>query len=263
MEASLGLVVGVVALVLAGYSVWRQRLNKDQHCAECAADWSHKESDWKRTEKELRDEVTELRAQVEMLIRQLTDAFKRIRDLEKQVAEGKPAPAPSPIYDPPALLVAIGPDAKLQVDLAALRAVTAATGLRFSRLLPVTFDSFRRTLQRRREAGHPIKYVHLSVHAGPDGVQFCERTVSGLELSGVVQDVQVLLLAGCEADEVGDLLGVVPAVVTLREEITHEDASSLTHIFWQAIGEGLGAEGAMARVDERCPAVAEYVEFHQ
>ena len=42
--------------------------------------------------------------------------------------------------------------------------------------------------------------------------------------------VIIMLLASCRGDGVGDWLGVVPHVITLSEEISHEDAAVLTQL---------------------------------
>ena len=87
--------------------------------------------------------------------------------------------------------------------------------------------------------------------------------VDGNWLSERLAGVDVLLLAGCEADGVGDWLGVVPHVVTLAEEISGEDAGTLTLHFWTGIGRGLEPGVALAMALERCsPVVGEFVVRH-
>jgi hypothetical protein len=185
----------------------------------------------------------------------------RIAELETQLARQTTAFAAGL----PALLVGVGPQAGLDVDLTALREVQRKSNgyFRFTRVLPVSYENLKNTLARRREAGNPIRFVHLAVHAGPQGVVFTDGVISGTKLSEVLQDVQVLLLAGCEADQVGDLLGVVTSVVTLRERVEVGDARAMTVVFWSAIAEGLDAAQAFERVLERCPAVSEFAELHQ
>jgi hypothetical protein len=192
---------------------------------------------------------------------QIATLQTRVQELETQLTcYQKPNSSSQP-----ELLVAVGPKAKLDIDLAALREVQRKSNncFRFTRVLPATFVNFKNALARRRESGNPIRDVHLSVDAGPEGVEFVDGVIDGVKLSEVLQDVHVLLLAGCEADQVGDLLGVVPNVVTLREKVETNDARAMTAVFWGAISEGMDAAAAFERVLERCPAVAEFAELHQ
>jgi hypothetical protein len=185
----------------------------------------------------------------------LTD---RIRVLEKGIAitdvpEGKRL----------VLLAGIGDDAMLEIDLAALRKVQSQTNLRLSRLLPVSKASLERTLDRHRAAGTPVKFLHLAIHSGPEGLVFSDGVASGLWLSQHLAGVEIAVLAGCSGDQVADLLGVVPAVISMREEVLNREASKFTALFWTAVGQGLNANEAFERAINLAPsAVAEFVELH-
>ena len=63
-----------------------------------------------------------------------------------------------------------------------------------------------------------------------------------------------------EGDSIGDWLGVVPHVITLSEDITHEDAAVLTQHFWHNIGLSMEPGAALDEALTHCPpAVSEYV----
>ncbi|MFN8463933.1 MAG: hypothetical protein U0X20_00220 [Caldilineaceae bacterium] len=161
------------------------------------------------------------------------------------------------------LLVCIGSDTALMVDLAALRAVRAATNLQFRRLIDATRDDFEAHLRRERSKGRPVELLHLALHADHEGVAFADGTADGNWLSERLCGVRVLLLAGCQGDWVGDWLGVVPHVITLSEEISHADAALLTEHFWKGIGHGLDADAALDTALAACPpVVGEYVVRH-
>ena len=170
----------------------------------------------------------------------------------------------------PQLLVCIGPDARQQLDLAALRAVRTATGLPFCRLIDTTQRKFAESLRRERGLGHPIELLHLALPMGPQGVHFTDGWVDGAWLSERLQGVQVLLLIAGEGsandalgDELGDWLGVVPHVICVSEEIGAEDAAVLTQHFWQGIGSGLEPGAALDAALQYCPpAVGELVVRH-
>ena len=161
------------------------------------------------------------------------------------------------------LLVVVGGDAALRVDLAALRKVKSQTGMGFHRLTDATREAFDRYMRRERSNGRAVRWLHMAVHASAAGVQFVDGLVDGDWLSERLLGVEVLLLAGCSGDSVGDWLGVVPHVVTLGEEIGHGDAATLTEGFWTRIARGEEPGRALEGALERCaPAVSEYVVRH-
>ncbi|MFN8464566.1 MAG: hypothetical protein U0X20_03410 [Caldilineaceae bacterium] len=161
------------------------------------------------------------------------------------------------------LLVCIGPDSALMLDLAALRAVRSATDLKFRRLLDATRPKFAETLRRERSLGRPVELLHLALHASPAGVEFADGIAEGSWLSERLFGVRIMLLASCQGDSIGDWLGVVPHVITLSEDISHEDAAVLTQHFWHNIGLNMEPGAALDEALTHCPpAVSEYVVRH-
>lgn len=148
-------------------------------------------------------------------------------------------------------------------DLAALRQVRAQTGLDFQRIAPCSKGQFDDYFRRERSLKHPVTLLHISAHAGQAGVMLADGLVDGTWLSERLDGVEVLLLAGCNSDVVGDWLGVVPHVITLREEISGQDAATLTLHFWTGIGHGLNPDTALTMALDRCPPVVrEFVVRH-
>jgi hypothetical protein len=161
------------------------------------------------------------------------------------------------------LLVCIGLDSALMLDLAALRAVRSATGLKFMRILDATRSKFATALRRERQLGRPVELLHLALHASPEGVEFADGVADGSWLSERLFGVRIMLLASCRGDSIGDWLGVVPHVITLSEEISHEDAAVLTQHFWHNIGLHMEPGAALDEALMHCPpAVSEYVVRH-
>jgi hypothetical protein len=188
--------------------------------------------------------------------REGTPATRRRADREAAQAEGS-------AQGRPALLVCVGPDPALAYDLAMLRAVKQQTGLHFERMVNCTADDLVQQLRRERSHGRPVRWLHLACHGGPDGVQLADGIVDGEWLSAHLQGVEVLLVAACRGDRVGDWLAVVPWVVTLREEISHGDAGTLAHYFWLAMAGGAGPADALeAALARSSPHVAEFVVRH-
>ena len=158
------------------------------------------------------------------------------------------------------LLVCAGPASAFMIDLAALRGVRTATGLQFKRLLDVTRPKLENHLRRERRLGRPVELLHLALHASAAGVQFDDGVADGRWLSERLGGVRIMLLAGCEGDQVGDWLGVIPHVITLSEGITDADAAALTRHFWHNIGLGQEPGAALEAALAHCPpAAAEYV----
>ena len=185
---------------------------------------------------------------------------KRIRDLERG---GPQDSTPASNERRRVLLVGLGDDAMLQEDLAQLRRVQAQTNIRISRLLPVSKASLERTIERHRAAGTPVKLLHLAVHSGPDGLQFSDGVADGMWLSQHLSGVEIAVLAGCSNDTVADMLRVVPAVVSMREDVNNHDAAMFSGAFWLAVGQGMDANEAFERALQRAPAVVgEFVELH-
>ena len=217
------------------------------YCYAWAADGRPDATQW-RDEAEFAD-ATRLRfkANLEQMILQASGGYVESNDIKDQ----------------PILLICTGDDSALAIDLAMMRRVQMKTGMPFHRIVSVTRDTFDAYLRRERSLGRQVKYLHLSVHANSNGVQFADGEVDGNWLSERLSGVEVLLLAGCEGDTVGDWLGVVPYVVTLSEAITHEDAATLTQHFWTGIGNGLKPSDALERALTLCPpVVGEYVTKH-
>lgn len=162
------------------------------------------------------------------------------------------AMAQTPHAHPPLLIVAIGDDAALRLDLASLRAVRKATSMEFHRIPHATLAKLKTALDRQRGKGLPAN-VHLAVHSGPQGVQLSGELIDADMLSEVLDGVLVLVLAGCEGSEIADFLGVVPNVVSFSEEITHTNAAAFSRLFWTEIGYGVEPPAALERALDLAP----------
>lgn len=223
-------------------------------------------------EEALQTEVAKLRATVDVLMADRLKDQRRITELEAELRNANiriteleavlHTVQPRTTEHRKSLLVIIGPDPALEIDLVALRKVKTQTGLDFSRRLSATRSMLKRDLDAARVAGNPIPYVHISAHMSANGVELADGIVSGAELSEMLQDVQVLVLAGCESTVVGDLLGVVPYVITLKEKVTHMDAMNFTDVFWRKIGSGTAPDDAFYATLDQVPAVSEFAELH-
>lgn len=251
----LALLVALVAVFLA---FWRAKrspellVNREQALERRVAELESTVATLQR----LLFEKTEQNGALQAEVARLND---RVRQLEKLA----PPPQPGPAQHPETLLAVIGADPALKIDLAALREVERENNIRVSRVYPVTRAKLKSTLDRFRVNGRPVRYVHMAVHAGPKGLAFQGEVVDAAWLSENLKNVQVLLINGCQSDEIGDWIGVVPTVVTMREDISHEDAAQFAKVFWSAVASGVLPEDAYYQARDRAPqAVAEFVELN-
>lgn len=166
-----------------------------------------------------------------------------------------PALVTPPLPPENQLLVVTGSDHLLEMDVAMVRAVARETGLRYQHIAHATRADLEAHLRRARSLGRPFTWVHLACHVSHAGVLFADGLGDGAWLSSVLMGVEVLLIAGCNGDRVGDWLAVVPYVITLSEKISHDDASTLTHHFWEAMAREQPPTAALAQAMARCPQV--------
>lgn len=242
-----------IALTAMGIAMYRQNQMPTIETREQAL--SKRVQELEGTVSTLQTLLNEKQRQIEKLETDNVEMRQRLAALEASSARPEPAPAQT-------LLAVIGDDPMLQVDLTALRTVQQRTGLRFTRLVPATRANLERFLERHRKQGQPLAYIHFSVHSGAEGLQFADGIADGVWLSQHLAGVQVATIAGCNGDHVADLLGVVPAVVAMREEIENNDARIFTEVFWTAIGQGRTAEQAYEMSLKRIPpTVSEFIEL--
>ncbi len=248
--AALALLFGIIALVLA---IKKQRVLPPPVAAVPTEEWQKRVQMLERDIAGLQRMLVEKQNEIDQL-------RERIRQLERGVITDNPN---TPTERRRVLLVGIGDDAMLQEDLTQLRRVQSQTNIRISRLMPVSRASLERTIERHRAAGTPVKLLHLAVHSGPQGLLFEDGIADGLWLSQHLAGIDIAMLAGCSNDTVADLLRVVPAVVSMREDVDNRDAAIFAGAFWLAVGLGMDANEAFERALQRAPAVVgEFVELH-
>lgn len=240
-----------IAMAAMGVAMYRQKQMPNIETREQVL--AKQVGDLKATVETLQRLLNEKQEQIEALRSENADMRQRLAALEASVQRSVPTQT---------LLAVIGDDPALQVDLAALRAVQQRTGLRFIRLMPPTRAGLERILERHRKQGQPLGFIHFAVHSGPEGLQFSDSLADGIWLSQHLAGAQVVVIAGCSGDVVADLLGVVPAVVAMREEIENNDARIFSEVFWTAVGQGRTAEQAFEQALKRVPpTVSEFVEL--
>lgn len=230
--------------------------------------------------KEVTAELNTVKGQVTYLLGQLVDAEKRIKDTEEENLRlrmkiihlestvddlNKRVEGEDEHRDDGSipLLVIVGSDEDLELDLASLRAVQTNTGMGFRRITDATMEKVLQRLNRARMNGRPYDKIHMSVHSGPEGIYLGKEVVTGTELSEALKGVNVLLLSGCEGGSIGDVLGVIPYVITISEEVSHTDAALFARAFWTQIGKNRRPDDALRIALRLAPSgMDEFVEGH-
>lgn len=223
--------------------------------------------------------VVTLEEQIELLITQYNNAIVQVNNFknlyEAAVADTKSLrdelnelrrDLPSPEITSPrrrVLIAAVGTRGLgLELDLASLRAVQMATGLEFERVLDSDPEKLKKVLDRARMQRYQT-YLHLAIRADKDGYQLGNEIVDAEWMSSVLGGVLIMVVAGAESDWVGDLLGVVPYVITMSEGVAPRDAAAFARAFWTEVGNGLGPQRALNLALQRSPAtMREYVVRH-
>lgn len=214
-------------------------------------------------ESKQRIEILELR--VRFLLDELRDASIEIGELEKKIEMlERSGLVKKKEVSEKLLLLAIGDggDLGLSLDLTSFRALQTETGVEFKRILDCTPDKLKVALDRARLHDQDV-YLNLSVHASAQGLYLGGILVDPVWLSSVLDGVQILLIAGCESDQIGDYLGVVPYVVTMSEKVQSSDAAIFVRVFWREIINGEAPDAALRRAIRRSPSsMGEYVVKH-
>ncbi len=180
---------------------------------------------------------------------------ERVHQLEQGEVKAKPRSDRKP-----GLVLAVGTDKMLQVDVAKLRGIRK---LQLSVLHNATKADVESILEERRSVGRPVKLMHIAAHSGPEGVAFSDGLADGVWLSKNFKDLEILVIAGCKGHRVASLLTVVPFVVSMRDEIDNNDAGVFSYHFWFAVADGQAAEDAFYYALERSNSVVnEMAEFH-
>ncbi len=161
------------------------------------------------------------------------------------------------------LLVCLGPDPALHIDLAMARRVKSETKMAVHAIKECTSMALEAHLRRERDHLRPVRWLHLACHGGPEGIALADGLVDGAWLSTYLQGVQVLLLAACQGQTVGEWLAVVPHVVTFSDNVGHGDAAVFAKNFWRAIARGDSPDAAVDKALRHSPEhVGEFLVKH-
>lgn len=201
--------------------------------------------------KELEKKITALELTIQVLLDKLSEAKIPVPPI---VLASYP---PAKTLSRPVLLVYGEPEFG-ELDRNAMR----RAGVSFFRLVSSNLEDLKNELQRRRSEGRMYDVVHLSSHGGSGTVMLNADTVSGIQLSDVLNGVRCVFLATCSNQLVADkLIGVVSYVIAVYEEIDTEDAGNFTYEFYKRYKESLNIEESFNGALAVMPSISEFVDL--
>ncbi len=251
----MSIVALVVALGAMGVALWRAQ--RSPHMLVSREQGLEKRvAELEGTVASLQRLLFEKEQQNGQLTKEVAVLTARVQELERAAPKGPTVPE-----RPETLLVVTGSDPMLRIDLSVLREVEQH-GWLVSRVYPPTMEKLKTVIDRARANRRTVRYLHMAVHSGPDGVQLGDGLATGDWLSENLKGVEVLLLNGCSNDDLGDWIGSVKSVVTMREDVRNDDAALFARLFWVAIAGGASPEDAYYSARDRSPqGVSEFVEL--
>jgi hypothetical protein len=202
--------------------------------------------------------IQELERRVDFLVQELQKAGIQIHDLEQQLASHHIVSRETSLPTKPLLLICGTVATMCDADRHALR----RAGVAFQRLYHATMNSIEDELRRRRQDGTLYPWLHITAHAGPDGVALADGLATPAWWNERLDGIAVVFLATCSGGAIADqLAGLVRAVVFVHEEIGDRDASDFTYAFWRRMKEGVDPHQAYRQALLEAPQVAEFVDI--
>jgi hypothetical protein len=225
--------------------------------------------------------IQETKRECEVQIARLREEHARIQDamqvkidfLLDTVAKGSPIKEITRVADheqistKDILVVIGGSELSFKTDLVAIR----RSGMRTFRLMEPSKKALVSQLERKRRSdGFTYKYLHISAHAGPEGIQIGNDIADPEWLADNLNGIEILLIAGCDGEELGDWLGgIARYVITMSEpvKLTDEPAQSdigiFTEAFWKGIGNGYDVYRAFDKAISLSPVwIGEIAQIH-
>lgn len=239
------ILLAVIAVIFAAFRYLdRQKIVELQ--AEMAAQRSRYEA-----------RIQELERRVDFLVEQLQKAGIQIRDLEHQLATQPPVSRETDTIAKPLLLICGANATMCDADRLALR--RAQVG--FHRLYHATKTMIDDELRRRRQDSTLYPWLHITAHAGPEGIHLADGIADPAWWNERLQGIHVVFLAACQTAAVADALAGLVTVVFVHEDIGDRDASDFTYAFWRRLKEGGDPHHAYRQALFETPQIAEFVDI--
>ena len=220
--------------------------------------WLERKIGHRISETDYERKVEVLEERVKWLLDELQLAKARIRDLER--AQGNMVSAKVTAIPAKPLLFICGPDTRLcEIDRVALRRVNIS----FQRLQAATQQTVSDELRRRRQDNTLYPWLHITAHAGEDGIHLADGVAPPAFWNDVLSGVQVVFLAACQTGAVADALAGMVTVIYVLEEIDNRDASDFTYAFWRRMREHGDPVQAYRQAVVEAPQIAEFTDVRR
>ena len=199
-------------------------------------------------------EIKDLRSQVEGLTVLYHKALAEITQRDPSTKGDD-----SSIHVP--LLYISGPDRQIAaLDKNSLRRSLVA----FKRLENPTAYEISREMTRRRLDGTLYKWVHISSHMGESGISLDGVVLTPEALSEIMVGIELLFLAGCKSVSIADrIIGIVPVVISIREDVPNEVAGDFTYAFWREMVATDNIDHSYSKAVDDVPDIKEYVDIRR
>lgn len=204
-------------------------------------------------ERSLAGQQQELQKRIDWLLGQIQDDGVKIKLLEAQ--SGTSAIALT--IAKPLLLICGDVSQFCTADRMAIR----KAGVPFHRIIESTKQKIDDEFRRRRADNTLYKWVHISSHAGANGIQLVDGLAGADWWNDLLEGVQVIFLAACKTVEIADALAGMCTVVSTTEEIEDKHAADFTYIFWRQMKEHGRPERAYQEALLAVPQVAEFTDI--
>lgn len=204
-------------------------------------------------ERKLTSQHHELQKRIDWLLGQIQEERAKIKMLEQRI-DGAGA---SLSMAKPLLMICGGISTFCTTDRMAIH----STGLPFHRIIEATKQKIDDEFRRRRADNTLYKWVHISGHAGADGVLLADGVANAEWWNEILVGVQVLFLAACESVAIADALAGMMTVISTTEEIEDKHAADFTYIFWRQMKEHGSPGRAYQEASLAVPQVAEFTDI--
>lgn len=250
----------VLAILLFGLLRWLDRRGRGDH-ADCDRQIAQLVADMEEQRQLYEKRIHELELRVDFLVEQLQRAGTKIKELERKSSQPAAPPehrtAPELPLSKPMLVICGADPGMCDMDRRSIR----RAGIPFQRLYHATKAAVADEMRRRRQDGTLYPWVHITAHAGPNGIDLEDGTAPPEWWHEHLVDIDVVFLAACETSAVADALAGLVTVVFVHEQIENRDASDFTYAFWRRMKEHGNARLAYQQAIVEAPQVAEFTDI--
>lgn len=216
----------VVAIVVVMFIVYHFFINKTVANGHDLRDL--KESYEKRItqlEKYYTDKIHKMQEQIDYLLEKLTEQNKKLATLSN--------------LNHKVLLVCSDIQRFCSTDSRMLRKAEVD----FYTLENATGEMIHKEIQRASVDNEKYTAIQIAAHGDETGIQLYDKLYSSEELEEILIGIDLLFLSACKSHYVSDkLIGTNRTIITMRHDISDDDAENFAYIFWREYKNGNSAK---------------------